>query len=171
MKKENIIILALIIALVFLLCNSYQGETNRTTTKIQTTTDTITKTDTIRINSIQIKEKLVYQAITRTDTIRHAITTTDTIRIPIPITTHTWKDTLYKIQVEGYKVRPLKIEIFPKTKYIHQTKTITNTIKPRKINFGIIAGYGIMLTPQKNTNLRHNHRRRSIISPLVKRTY
>ena len=145
MKKENIIILALIIALVFLLCNSYQGETNRTTTKIQTTTDTITKTDTIRINSIQIKEKLVYQAITRVDTIKF----NDTIRIPIPITTHTWKDTLYKIQVEGYKVRPLKIEIFPKTKYIHQTKTITNTIKPRKINFGIIAGYGIMLTPQK----------------------
>jgi len=143
-KGEYIIITILIFVMVCLLHKLHQGETNRTETKIVITTDTITRIDTIRIDSIQIKEKLVYQAITRVDTIRF----NDTILIPIPISLYTWKDSLYNIQVEGYKVRPLKIEIYPKTRYINHSQAITNTIKPRKINVGIIAGYGIMITPQ-----------------------
>ena len=147
LKPSHILIFILLILILHLSIRSCKESTQRANARIETKTITKTDTliirDTLRIDSIQIKEKLITQYITRTDT----LTLHDTIKVPIPISTYTWRDSLYHIKVEGYKVKPLQIDIFPETKYVYQTQTVTNNIKPRRWSLGINAGYGVMLTP------------------------
>ena len=87
-----------------------------------------------------------------------SIQNSELIKIPIPIKKYTFQDSLYKIQIEGYKVRPLSIDVYPQTKYITTNTSTTIAKPPRRINLGIIAGYGILIPtngtpPQKGITL------------------
>lgn len=105
-------------------------------------TQTIIYRDTIR----DTIPKLVTKYITRYDT----VLVNDTQFVYLPISTYEFKDTNYRIIVEGYNVKPLLIETYPITKIVREKRLRFSPILgvgaiygTKGLDIGIIAGVGV----------------------------
>lgn len=131
MKWINLLLLLLVIYLFT--CSSPVRESQ---------TQTIIYRDTIR----DTVPKLVTKYITRYDT----VLVNDTQFVYLPISTYEYKDTNYRIVVEGYQVKPLLIETYPITKVIREKKVrfapiigVGAIYGTKGLDVGIIAGVGV----------------------------
>lgn len=104
--------------------------------------DTLVVRDTVRI------EKPVAEYIRTTDTVLVFATDTvqvrDTVFVRIPIETKEYSDSLYRLQVSGYRPGLDWIEVYPTTVKVTQTQTITVPKKTRW-GIGVQVGYGATL--------------------------
>lgn len=102
-------------------------------------TDTIIKTDTIRII------EPIPQYVTKIKTVKDTLRTTDTIpqyvEVEVPIEQKTYKDSSYYAVISGYKASLDTLEVFPKETTITIEKT--SYIKDKKkFGVGLQVGYG-----------------------------
>lgn len=66
----------------------------------------------------------------------------DTVRIEIPIEVKEYRDSLYAIQIEGYRPRLNWIEVYPRTEYIYRTETRTVSKAAQRWTLGPSVAYG-----------------------------
>ncbi|MCC8049130.1 MAG: hypothetical protein LIP10_00520 [Clostridiales bacterium] len=66
----------------------------------------------------------------------------DTVRIEIPIETKEYRDSLYALQMEGYRPRLNWIEVYPRTEYVYRTETRIGNAPSRRWSLGPAVGYG-----------------------------
>jgi len=73
----------------------------------------------------------------------------DTVRIEVPIETKEYRDTLYALQIEGYRPRLNWVEVYPRTEYVYRTETRTINAPARRWALGPAVAYGY--------DLKNNH--------------
>lgn len=104
--------------------------------------DTVLVVDTIRIE-VPVEN---FREIIRTETIHTPADTIylpgDTIRVEVPIEVVQYSDSLYSMEIEGYRPRLNWIEVYPWTKYIHTLQRETVYVKPRRWSLGPAVAYG-----------------------------
>lgn len=133
MKTTNIVLMMLLLgSLIYIFTNSANVKTERT--EVVITRDSIVR-DTIR----DTVPKYVTRQFIRYDT----ITVNDTINVYLPISTYEFRDSTYRLVVEGYDVKPLLIETYPITHYIMKERIINTVTKPKRITSGISIGAGM----------------------------
>ena len=66
----------------------------------------------------------------------------DTVRIEVPIETKEYRDTLYALQIEGYRPRLNWVEVYPRTEYVYRTETRTVNTPTRRWSLGPAVAYG-----------------------------
>lgn len=140
--KENykkIIYLLILILMVFLL-GRYSVKPiikNTITEKVIIDTLIVEKPIPDTIVNIKYIEKILPRVIEKTDT----LIVKDSIKVYVPINKYIFEEPdKYKIEASGYEVSLDKVELYPKTIYKTETKTIKT--KP-KFGIGIHVGYGI----------------------------
>lgn len=119
-------------SLIYIFTSPDKVKTERT--EVVITHDSIVR-DTIR----DTVPKYVTRQIIRYDT----ITVNDTVNVYVPISTYEFRDSTYRLVVEGYDVRPLIIETYPITHYIMKEKIVNTVMKPKRITSGISIGAGM----------------------------
>ena len=113
----------------------------RNTVKPVTATETVYKTDTVRVKDTVVIDRPtpVKVYVTRFDTIR----VNDTVLVPIPITTKLYEDSTYRAQVSGYNPTLDWVEVYPEKQYVVNTITQTKTeYKTKRWGLGVQVGYG-----------------------------
>ena len=115
-------------------------------TAVKVVSDTVTRTDTLRITSLmpirsyRVRTDTAY--LHTTDTIRH----TDSVRVEVPITQHTYNDSAYTAYVSGYHARLDSISLYRKTITISNTVT-RYKVKRWSVGVQVGMGYGGKATP------------------------
>lgn len=133
MKTTNIALIMLLLgSLIYISTNSLNVKTERT--EVIVTRDSIVR-DTIR----DTVPKYITKQIIRHDT----ITVNDTINVYVPISTYEFRDSTYRLVIEGYNVKPLLIETYPITHYIMKERVVNTATKPKRITSGINIGAGM----------------------------
>lgn len=147
MEKKVILILALIIFVGGCVGSFFFGratikDTTIVSTKIER--DTIIKRDTIRLSyPVEVEREVVrteYKYLTRVE--RDTIILRDSILVEIPIEEREYKGKDYRAVVGGYNPYLKSIEVYPTTKYINTTETVTKR-KRWGFGIGVQGGYGI----------------------------
>lgn len=115
--------------------------------------DTLVIRDTVRI------EKPVAKYIRTTDTIYVCVSDTvrmrDTMFVRLPVEQREYSDSLYRLQVSGYRPQLDWIEVYPTTVKVTETQTVTIPKKTRW-GIGVQVGYGATL-----------HDKQVVLSPYV----
>lgn len=119
MKLSHILLIALLLLFIFAFPR-----------KDRVVIETVTYRDTIR----DTVPKLVTKYVTRYDT----IILSDTQYLYLPISRYEFRDTNYRIVVDGYNVKPLLIETY------EVTNIVTNKRKERRISFSPVVGFGVV---------------------------
>lgn len=150
MEKKIILILALIIFVGGCVGSFFFGratikDTTIVSTKIER--DTIIVRDTLRESyPVEVEREVVrteYKYLTRVE--RDTITLRDTILVEIPIEEREYKGKDYRAVVGGYNPYLKSIEVYPTTKYINTTETVT---KRKRWGFGVGVQGGYGYTPK-----------------------
>ncbi|MCD8175147.1 MAG: hypothetical protein LUD41_04305 [Phascolarctobacterium sp.] len=110
------------------------------TVKVETVTGT-------RVDTVTIIEPIeTIRTVVRRETVAAPADTVylpgDTVRIEVPIETKEYRDTLYALQIEGYRPRLNWVEVYPRTEYIYRTETKTVSNPARRWSLGPSAAYG-----------------------------
>ena len=74
-----------------------------------------------------------------TEVRRDTIMVRDTVLVEVPIYTYIAKDSLYRVEAEGFNVRFKRIDVYPKTVYRTQEKVVKTS---DKWGVGVQVGYG-----------------------------
>ncbi len=122
--------------------------------------DTLIVRDTVRI------EKPVAKYIRTIDTMLVCVTDTvrvrDTVFLRLPVERREYSDSLYKLQISGYRPELDWIEVYPTTVKITETQTIAVPKKTRW-GIGVQVGYGaalhgkqVVLSPYLGVGLSYN---------------
>lgn len=144
MANKVIAILALIIFVGGCIGSFFFGRATKDTDIVRTeiVRDTIVVRDTIREAYPVEKERIVVRIervevpIMRCDTIR------DTMWVDLPIEEREYKSEEYRAIVGGYQPYLKSIEVYPLTKFVNSTETITKR-KRWGVSIGVQGGYGI----------------------------
>jgi hypothetical protein len=103
--------------------------------------------DTLRESyPVEVEREVVrteYKYLTRVE--RDTITLRDTILVEIPIEEREYKGKDYRAVVGGYNPYLKSIEVYPTTKYINTTETVT---KRKRWGFGVGVQGGYGYTPK-----------------------
>jgi len=140
MKTASWIIwIGILIAIFFL------GRCSKRCEKTETVSvETVTE---LRVDTITVVEP---HETVRTEIRREVIETPadtlylpgDTVRIEVPIETKEYRDTLYALQIEGYRPRLNWVEVYPRTEYVYRTETRTMNAPARRWALGPAVAYG-----------------------------
>lgn len=144
MANKVIAIFALIIFVGGCVGSFFFGRATKDTDIVRTeiVRDTIVVRDTIREAYPVEKERIVVRIervevpIMRCDTIR------DTMWVDLPIEEREYKSEEYRAIVGGYQPYLKSIEVYPLTKFVNSTETITKR-KRWGVSIGVQGGYGI----------------------------
>ena len=144
MANKLIAIFALIIFVGGCVGSFFFGRATKDTDIVRTeiVRDTIVVRDTIREAYPVEKERIVVRIervevpIVRCDTIR------DTMWVDLPIEEREYKSEEYRAIVGGYQPYLKSIEVYPLTKFVNSTETITKR-KRWGVSIGVQGGYGI----------------------------
>lgn len=140
MKTASLILWLCILVAVFFLgrwskrCEKV--ETIKVETIIQTKTDTVRIVEPLEIVRTEVRQEIVEIPA---DTV---YLPGDTVRITVPIEVKEYRDSLYTLQIEGYRPRLLWVEVYPRTEYIYRTETKTISNPSRRWSLGPSASYG-----------------------------
>ena len=149
MEKKIILILALITFIGGCIGSFFFGRATKGTSIVSTKVerDTIIVRDTLRESyPVEVEREVVrteYKYLTRL--VRDTITLRDTILVEIPIEEKEYKGKDYRAVVGGYNPYLKSIEVYPTTKYINTTETIT---KRKRWGFSVGAQGGYGYTPK-----------------------
>lgn len=114
----------------------------------------IIKKDTIEIHDTIYFEKPMYDTIYLERVVRDTLYTTDSIKVEVnvPISTLIYSDSLYNLQISGFKANLDHITVYPKTTIITQEKVREIERKQPYFEFkpSIGLGYGMI---NKNIDL------------------
>lgn len=144
MTNKLIAILALVIFIGCVIGAFFFGRaTNRTDiVRTEVERDTIVVRDTIREYYPQEVERVVV----RTERVEVPIVVRDTIRevveVELPMEEKVYEGDGYRAVVGGYNPYLKSFDVYPTTKYINQTETITQR-KRWGVSLGFQGGYGI----------------------------
>lgn len=104
--------------------------------------DTLIRVDTIRIEV----PKENFREIVHTEIVTAPADTVylpgDTVRIEVPIEVVEYRDSLYALEIEGYRPRLNWIDVYPRTEYINTLQTQTIYKKSRRWSLGPAVAYG-----------------------------
>lgn len=136
---RDIIIVLAVVAVVFVVFTR-----PREVVKYEHTTDTIVIRDTI----VKRVPQPYRVEVVRTDTVFIPMPGADTVKTVIPIERKEYRDEDYYAVIEGFRPELVSMTVYPKTKYITDTKERTVTKRPWW-GVGIQAGYGYAPTINK----------------------
>lgn len=143
--NKLIIILAAIIFVGGCVGSFFFGRATKGTSIVSTEVerDTIVVRDTLRESyPVEVQREVVrteYKYLTRVE--RDTITLRDTVFVEIPIEEREYKGKDYRAVVGGYNPYLKSIEVYPETRYINTTETITKR-KRWGVTLGVQGGYG-----------------------------
>lgn len=138
--------IVIVILLIYSIIISAIYDTRARTQEMKVVSDTVTRTDTLRITSLmpirsyRVRTDTAY--LHTTDTIRH----TDSVRVEVPIVQHIYKDSAYTAYVSGYHARLDSISLYRKTITISNTVT-RYKVKRWSVGVQVGMGYGGKATP------------------------
>lgn len=144
-SNKTIAILAAIIFVGGCVGSFFFGRATKSTSIASTEVerDTIVVRDTLRESyPVEVQREVVrieYKYLTRVE--RDTITMRDTILVEIPIEEREYKGRDYRAVVGGYNPYLKSIEVYPETRYINTTETITKR-KRWGVTLGVQGGYG-----------------------------
>jgi len=131
--------ICILIAIFFL------GRCSKKCEKVETVKmETVTE---LRVDTVTIVEPV---ETVRTEIRRETLTAPadtiylpgDTVRIEVPIETKEYRDSLYALQIEGYRPRLNWVEVYPRTQYVYRTETKTINTPARRLSLGPAFAYG-----------------------------
>ena len=142
-----------ILCLVAFLLSFAAGYRVGSTRPVEIVRDTV---EVIRIDTVVVEKPVpVYVRIVDTMRVpvpvRDTITERDSVFVKLPREQAFYQDTAYRAWVSGYRPALDSIEVFQKTKVITITETVTQP--PRRWGFGITAGYGATIGPDRSVGL------------------
>lgn len=149
MEKKVILILAAIIFVGGCVGSFFFGRATKSTSVVSTKVqrDTIIVRDTLRESyPVEVEREVVrteYKYLTRVE--RDTITLRDTILVEIPIEEREYKGKDYRAVVGGYNPYLKSIEVYPTTKIVTTTETVT---KRKRWGFGVGVQGGCGYTPR-----------------------
>lgn len=129
-----------VVALVFVVFSRCPREVVR----YEHTTDTIVIRDTL----IKRVPQPYRVEVVRTDTVFISVSGEDSVKTVIPIERKEYRDDDYYAVIEGFRPELVSMTVYPKTKYITDTKERIVT-KRSRWGVGIQAGYGYAPTINK----------------------
>lgn len=144
-----ILIFALIIFVGGCIGSFFFGRATKTTSIVsaEVERDTIIVRDTLRESyPVEVQREVVrkeYKYLTRVE--RDTITLRDTVLVEITIEEREYKGKDYRAVVGGYNPYLKSIEVYPETRYINTTETIT---KRKRWGFGVGVQGGYGYTPK-----------------------
>lgn len=118
-------------------------ETVEVKTVIQTKTDTVRIVEPLEVVRTEVRREMIQ---TPADTVYFP---GDTVCIPVPIEVKEYRDSLFALQIEGYKPRLNWVEVYPRTETIYRTETKTVSNSSRRWSLGPSVFYGY--------DIRNNH--------------
>jgi len=143
MKTASWILWICILIAIFFLGRCSKRCEKVETVKVETVTET-------RVDTITVVEPVeTVRTEIRRETIAAPADTVylpgDTVRIEVPIETKEYRDTLYALQIEGYRARLNWVEVYPRTEYIYRTeiKTISSPLRRWSLGPSVSYGYDI----------------------------
>lgn len=105
-----------------------------TVTTVVTYRDTVTVYEPKEITRTVIRKE--YVAVTDT------IIRNDTTYIEMPVERREYRDTNYRAVVSGIRPQLDEISVFPETRIVTQTVTVTEKRRPTKFGVGVQVGFG-----------------------------
>ncbi|MCC8051262.1 MAG: hypothetical protein LIP10_11505 [Clostridiales bacterium] len=140
MKTASWILWVCILIAIFFLGRCSKRCEKVETVKVETVTET-------RVDTITVVEPVeTVRTVIRRETIAAPADTVylpgDTVRIEVPIETKEYRDSLYALQIEGYRPRLNWVEVYPRTEYIYRTETKTISKPLRRWSLGPSVSYG-----------------------------
>jgi len=123
----------------------FLGRCSKRCEKVETVSvETVTET---RVDTITVVEPVeTVRTEVRRETIAAPADTVylpgDTVRIEVPIETKEYRDTLYALQIEGYRSRLNWVEVYPRTEYVYRMETRTVNTPARRWSLGPAVAYG-----------------------------
>lgn len=131
-KHHSIFIVVLLIATFFLGRHTHKVEPIEVERVVY---DTIVN-EKVKVDTMwRTRVEKVYLTEVRKDT----ITLRDTVLVEVPIYTYIAKDSLYRVEVEGFNVNFKRIDVYPRTVYRTQEKVVKTS---DKWGVGVQVGYG-----------------------------
>ena len=131
--------LGILVGLFFL------GRCSKTCPVIETVSiqrDTILRVDTVRIE-VPVEN---FREIVRTELVAAPADTVylpgDTVRIEVPVEVVSYRDSLYSLEIEGYRPRLNWIEVYPRTRYVNTVQREVIYAKARHWSLGPSLAYG-----------------------------
>jgi len=114
-------------------------ETVKVETVIETKIDTVTIVEPVETVRTEIRREVI---TIPADTV---YLPGDTVCIEIPIEVKEYRDTLYSLQIEGYRPRLNWVEVYPRTEYVYRTeiKTISKPTHHWTLGPSVAYGYDI----------------------------
>ena len=104
--------------------------------------DTVLRVDTVHIE-VPVEN---FREIVRTELVAAPADTVylpgDTVRIEVPIEVVSYRDSLYSLEIEGYRPRLNWIEVYPRTQYINTVQREMVRKKPHSWSLGPALAYG-----------------------------
>lgn len=143
--NKLVIILAAIIFVGGCVGSFFFGRATKSTSIVsaEVERDTIVVRDTLRESyPVEVQREVVrteYKYLTRVE--RDTITMRDTILVELPIEEKEYQGKDYRAVVGGYNPYLKSIEVYPETRYINTTETITKR-KRWGVTLGVQGGYG-----------------------------
>lgn len=144
-SNKTIAILAVIIFVGGCVGSFFFGRATKSTSIVsaEVERDTIVVRDTLRESyPVEVQREVVraeYKYLTRVE--RDTITMRDTILVELPIEEKEYQGKDYRAVVGGYNPYLKSIEVYPETRYINTTETITKR-KRWGVTLGVQGGYG-----------------------------
>ena len=144
-SNKTIAILAAIIFVGACVGSFFFGRATKATSIVsaEVERDTIVVRDTLRESyPVEVQREVVrteYKYLTRVE--RDTITMRDTILVELPIEEKEYQGKDYRAVVGGYNPYLKSIEVYPETRYINTTETITKR-KRWGVTLGVQGGYG-----------------------------
>lgn len=113
--------------------------------------DTVTSVITVRDTVTQYKPQYITKEVVRNELVylKDTVRVHDSLYVSLPVEKKVYEDSNYRAVVTGIYPELESISVYPETKIITNTITVTEKQKPKKFGVGVQVGYGVTYCDRK----------------------